>query len=63
MQIGMYLDVMKHGCEKSGDVKYYCLGKKQKYPKRDCKVIEGTIRFSFPLGNLIKTYSTKYVKG
>lgn len=55
---------MKYVYVKSRDIKYYCLGKKPpEYPKQDCKVIEGTIRFSFPLGDLIKTYSTKYVKG
>lgn len=33
---------MKYGYVKSRDVKYYCLGKKmKKYPKQDCKVIEG----------------------
>lgn len=52
---------MKYGYVKSRDVKCFFLGKK--YPKQDCKVIEGTIRFSFPLGDLIKTCSTKYAKG
>lgn len=57
--------IMKYGYMKSRDVKCFCLGKKnqKKYSKQDCKVIEGTIRFSFPLGDLIKTCSTKYVKG
>lgn len=68
MQIGMYLEYMKYGYMKSRDVKCFCLEKKNQkpkkpHPKQDCKVIEGTLRFSFPLGDLIKTCSTKYVEG
>lgn len=54
---------MKYGFVESRRDKYCCLVRKNKNnPKQNCKVIEDSVRCSFPVGDLIKTYTTIYVK-
>lgn len=53
---------MKYGFVESRRDKYCCLVRKNKNTKQNCKAIEDSVRFSFPLGVLIKTYTTIYVK-